>query len=136
MTIDNANHIILFDGKCSLCHNFVRFVIKRDKQQKFKFASLQSEIGERLIRQYHYQPVKKLDSMLLVKNNKLHTRSSAVLEVFRELSWFWRLWVIFLWLPRWLRDPVYNFIGNRRYGWFGVADSCELLEEEYKSRFL
>jgi predicted DCC family thiol-disulfide oxidoreductase YuxK len=38
--------LILFDGQCSLCDSAVQFVFRRDPAAYFKFASLQSSLGQ------------------------------------------------------------------------------------------
>ena len=45
--------IVLFDGVCNLCNAAVQFIIKRDPVGKIKFASLQSDAGQSLLRANH-----------------------------------------------------------------------------------
>ena len=40
--------IVLFDGVCNFCNGSVNFIIRNDPNGKFKFAPLQSEIGQQL----------------------------------------------------------------------------------------
>ena len=136
--------IILFDGVCNFCSASVRFVIKRDSKQLFKFCSLQSAIGKRLLTQTDLrsdlQPndlqKNTLSSMILLESHRAFTKSSAALTVAKHLDWPWPLLYAFMIVPKSLRDAVYDFIGNRRYHWFGKRDSCWIAPEAHKNRFL
>lgn len=58
--------LILFDGVCNFCNRWVNFVIDRDPGGFFRFASLQSEMGQRVLTQ-HGLSEKYLDSIVLVE---------------------------------------------------------------------
>lgn len=131
---DNKN-IILFDGVCNLCNGFVQFVIKRDKNAVFKFASLQSETGQEVLRKYNL-PVDELTSVIYVQNENVFLRSEAALRIASQLDGIWKLSKILLVFPTPLRDFVYNFIARNRYRIFGKRDECLLPTAELKSRFL
>ena len=75
------NPLILFDGECILCDSFINFAIKRDKKKKFKLAYLQSEIAAQLGREFNFEAPEHLDAVILIKNNKVHTKSSAILRM-------------------------------------------------------
>lgn len=127
--------IILFDGVCNLCNNSVQFVIERDKQRQFRFASLQSEIGQ----QYQAQaglPKGELGTVLLVKNGKIYKKSSAALRIARQLDGLWSLLFVFIIIPPFIRNAVYDFIARNRYRWFGKQDSCWLPTPDLKVLFL
>ncbi|MDO6429792.1 thiol-disulfide oxidoreductase DCC family protein [Flavitalea sp. BT771] len=126
---------MLFDGVCHLCSSSVQFILKRDRRGIFRFASLQSEVGQSLLR-HSGLPADQLDSFVLVENNKVYTRSAGALRVCRKLDGAWPLLSFFRIIPRPLRDAVYNWIARRRYRWFGKNDSCWLPSPEWKSRFL
>jgi predicted DCC family thiol-disulfide oxidoreductase YuxK len=127
--------LILFDGVCNLCAWAVRFIIERDPQQRFKFASLQGEIGQRLLQEQGLK-TDSLDSFVLIENGVACSESTAALRVARHLSGAWPLFSVFLVLPRWLRDPIYRFIAKNRYRWFGKQDSCLMPTPELRARFL
>jgi predicted DCC family thiol-disulfide oxidoreductase YuxK len=125
----------LFDGVCNLCNRSVQFILKRDRRGIFRFASLQSPLGQSLLKRSGL-PADQLDSFVLVENNKAYTRSSGALRVLRQLGGAWSLLSVFRIVPRQWRDAVYNWIARRRYRWFGKADSCWLPSPKWKSRFL
>lgn len=126
--------IILFDGVCNLCNHSVQFIIKRDPKGYFKFASLHSEIGQYLLRQHGLN--QGMDSFVLIENKKIFMRSTAALRVSMQLSGFWKFLTIFLIVPPFIRDFLYNIIAKNRYRWFGKRDSCMLPTPEVKKRFI
>lgn len=127
--------ILLFDGVCHLCHGAVQFILQRDPHGSIHFASLQSEKGQELLSAYRYEG--SLQSVVLIENGELYTKSDAVLRVGRKLSGAWPiLSLIGLALPRGLRDVVYNWIARNRYRWFGQSEKCMLPTPEIRSRFL
>ncbi|MBO9620009.1 MAG: DUF393 domain-containing protein [Niabella sp.] len=126
--------IILFDGVCNLCNGAVQFIIKRDKRGVFRFASLQSEIGKKLLAQYLIPS--NYGSIVLIEGNKAWTKSTAVLRLSRRLSGAWPLLYLCLAIPRFLRDPVYNFVARNRYKWFGRREECWVPTEQLKERFI
>lgn len=127
--------IILFDGLCNLCNGSVQFIIKRDRLEVFKFASLQSEIGQTLLKQYGIQN-DKIDSIVYINDVRFFLRSSAVLNILKDLGGIWRLWYGFIIIPKFIRDFVYNTISKSRYKVFGKRDYCIIVMENQRHRFL
>jgi predicted DCC family thiol-disulfide oxidoreductase YuxK len=126
---------ILFDGVCNLCNGSVLFVIKRDSQAKFRFASLQSELGVQLLSEFKF-PQGELSSVLLIKDQKLYQKSNAALEIAKHLSGLWPLFYIFKIVPLFIRNGVYDWIASNRYRWFGKKDACMIPTLELKARFV
>jgi len=132
----NKNHkIILFDGVCNLCNGAVTFIIKRDKKDVFKFAALQSEIGQQLISKFNID-TSKVDSIILIDGDKHYEKSSAALRIAKQLSGAYPLLFGFMILPKFIRNAVYDYIAKNRYKWFGKKESCMIPTPELKSRFL
>ena len=127
--------VILFDGVCNLCNSSVQFVIQRDLSGKFNYAALQSAAGQQLL-EAHGLPVSDLYSIILIKDGKAYQRSRAALEVARQLSGLWPLLYVFIIVPPFIRNGVYNWISRNRYRWFGKKDECMIPTPELKSRFL
>jgi predicted DCC family thiol-disulfide oxidoreductase YuxK len=126
---------ILFDGVCNLCNGFVQFVIAHDPQGRFKFASLQSEVGQEVLRA-HGLPTAHFQSVLLLEDGQIYSRSTAALRIVRRLSAPWRWLYGFTLVPRFLRDPAYDWVSRNRYRWFGQRESCMLPTPDLKARFL
>ena len=127
--------IILFDGLCNLCNGSVNFIIKRDRMGAFKFASLQSEAGLSLLKQYGVT-AEKIDSIVFIKEDRFFLRSSAVLNILKDLGGRWRFLYIFIIIPKFIRDFIYNVIAKSRYRVFGKRESCTIPSEANRNRFL
>ena len=126
--------IILFDGECNFCDHSVQFIIKRDPQGLFKFASLQSDVGKELLTKYNAPS--NLDSIVLIENNKCYFESSAALRICRNLKGLWKVFSFLLIVPRSVRNFFYKIIAKNRYKWFGKKESCMLPSPEQRKRFL
>ncbi|MEO7315852.1 MAG: DCC1-like thiol-disulfide oxidoreductase family protein [Ginsengibacter sp.] len=127
--------IILFDGVCNLCNSAVKFVLKRDKKSVFKFASLQSDIAKKLLKDFEVSGIGE-GTFVLIDDGEVFTRSTAALKVSKHLSGIWPLMTIFMIVPRFMRDWVYNLISKNRYRWFGKRDTCMIPSPEMKIKFL
>jgi predicted DCC family thiol-disulfide oxidoreductase YuxK len=127
--------IILFDGVCNFCNGSVNFIIERDKAGYFKFAPLQSEIGEKLLKENRVDKA-ETDSVILIEDGTVYTHSTAALRIARKLegrwSWFRHLTVV----PRFIRDGFYKLFAKYRYKMFGKQEACMLPTPEIRSRFL
>jgi predicted DCC family thiol-disulfide oxidoreductase YuxK len=129
--------IVLFDGVCNLCNFAVQFMIDRDPTGQLKFASLQSEYGQDLLRRLGVEPPKgELDAFMLVEGRRLSTYSTATLRVLRYLRGPIKVLLIGWILPRSARDALYRFVARHRYRWFGRTESCRLPTPALKARFL
>lgn len=132
---EDSQHIILFDGVCNLCNTSVNFVIKHDRKRWFKFAPLQSERGQTLLKAHHL-PTEDFDTFILIQERKSFTKSTAALQVLKNLGGLWQLVYVFIIIPRPMRDFVYQLIAKNRYRWFGKRAACMIPTEDVKSRFL
>jgi predicted DCC family thiol-disulfide oxidoreductase YuxK len=121
--------IILFDGYCNLCSGAIQFIIKRDKQKKFQFASLQSEIGKKLLIE-HDLPVTDVNTLVLFEKGVIYTRSTGALKITRSLSGIWPICYSAIIIPKFLRDAIYSWVAKNRYQWFGKKEQCFLLPKE------
>lgn len=126
--------IILFDGDCNFCDKSVQFIIKRDHVGKYKFASLQSEIGRELVKQHNIP--ENIDSFILIAHQRWYAKSSAALRVCKNLTGLWKIFYGLLIVPKPIRDFVYHIIANNRYKWFGTKDHCTLPSPDIRKRFL
>jgi predicted DCC family thiol-disulfide oxidoreductase YuxK len=127
--------VVLFDGVCNLCNTAVQLIIKRDKKKLFRFASLQSEAGRALMKEYNF-PAGELNSFILIDNGKAYSKSTAALKVAKKLSGIWPLLYTFMVIPKIFRDSIYGWVGRNRYKWFGKKEECMIPTPELKARFL
>ena len=110
-------------------------MIDRDGKGTFKFAALQSDIGQELLKQFGKKTA-DFDSVILIKNNQLFQKSDAALEIAREMGGIWKLFYGFKIFPRFIRDFFYDLIAKNRYKIFGRTEACRIPTEELRERFL
>ena len=127
--------LILFDGVCNLCNASVNFIIKHDKKVHFNFASLQSDAAKELLLQFNVKKI-KMDSIVLIENGTFYEKSTAALRISKKLNGGYKLLYVFIIIPTFLRDWVYDFIAKNRYKWYGKKDSCMIPSKDLKNRFL
>ena len=139
--ISTSTSIILYDGVCGLCNRLNQFVLKRDRNDRFRFAALQSEFAGKVLERHRVNP-QILDTMYLLLNysqpdERLAARSDAAALVLGELGGVWRAPASILQLlPRWFRDKAYNLIARNRYQLFGKYQTCQIPDERYRGKFL
>jgi predicted DCC family thiol-disulfide oxidoreductase YuxK len=127
--------ILLFDGICNLCNGMVQFLIKKDKKNILKFASLQSDRGQELLIKYGL-PIHNFDTFVYITNDTYYLRSSAWLKIMKDIGGIWKLLYVFIIIPVPIRDFVYNMIAQSRYKFFGKMETCMLPTVELRNRFL
>ena len=136
MDIPKNKKIILFDGVCNFCNASVRFIIKRDKKDVFRFASLESDLGRKLTDERGID-TSKIDSIILIDpGNAYYIKSTAAFEISKELSGLYPALSVFQVLPEGFRNLIYDFVAKNRYKWFGKSETCPMPTEEEKSKFL
>ena len=127
--------IILFDAECVLCSANAQFVLRNDRIGRFCLASMQGEIGSALFRQQGMDPLNP-SSILVFEGLRVRTDSDAVLSIYEGLGWPWRLLGAFRLVPAFLRDPVYRWVAQNRYRFFGKRETCWIAPVEYRDRIL
>lgn len=127
--------IILFDGVCNFCNATVNFILKRDKQEIFRFAPQQSEQGRRLLEQ-HGKADTALKTIVFIDGDEWTEGMEAVIGITRQLkSYAWLSFLLRI-IPRKMSNALYTFVARNRYRWFGKRDSCRLPAPEEQQRFL
>jgi predicted DCC family thiol-disulfide oxidoreductase YuxK len=131
----SLERILLFDGACNLCNRTVRFIIKRDPLARFKFAPLQSEQGECLLKEFGF-PIDKFDFVVYIRKGKCFIKSTALLLVLKDIGGIWELSYTLIVIPKFIRDFLYNIIAKRRYQLYGRKENCMIPTPDIKQRFL
>jgi len=127
--------VVLFDGLCNLCSRSVQFIITRDRGGRFRFASIGSDAATRaLSRLSQTEPLP--DSVVLIEQGRVFTRSTAALRIARHLRFPWSLAYVLVVVPRPIRDWIYTRIARRRYRWFGKSEVCMVPTQAMRERFL
>ena len=132
--MNNNEKILLFDGICNLCNNLVFFIIKRDPKSQFKFAALQSETGKLLLKKYILES-NNLNTVVYIKGEKYFLKSTAILNIIKDLGGYWKLFYAFIIIPKFIRDFIYDLIAKSRYQIFGKKESCMIPSPDINKRF-
>jgi len=133
MIVDNSDKsIVLFDGVCNMCVWSIQFIIARDFKDVFRFASFQSSEGQKLIIKHSLD----VGSIILIQNNTIKKKSTAVISILYYLNTVWKFLIIFYIIPYPIRDLLYDVIAKTRYFLFGKRDKCMVPNENINSKFL
>ena len=131
--------IIVFDGICVLCTANAQFVLRADRKGVFRMAAMQDEAGAQLMRENGIDPSDP-ESFVIVDAERDGARvwrnSDAVLHMWSQLGFPWRVGAVFKVVPRFLRDPLYLLIARNRYKWFGKREECWVPSPEQSERIL
>ena len=135
--------VILYDGVCGLCNRFVQFILRRDRDAIFRFASLQSAFAASILARHNRNP-NALDTVYVLVNpdsqpphDLLLSRSDAAIFILRQLGGMYRLAAfLFRFAPKFLRDSAYNAVARNRYRIFGRSNACPLPSAQDRNRFL
>ena len=128
-----TENIVFFDGVCGLCNYFVDFIIRQDKHNQLLFAPLQ---GETAAKKLNLNQAKNFDTVIFSKNGKLHFKSGAGIRILYTAGGFWKISIVLLIIPPFIRNFVYDIIANNRYKWFGKKESCRMPTKEERAKFL
>lgn len=135
--LDNKN-IVFFDGVCNMCNSLISYLIKKDKNKKLYYSSLQSEFAKQTLKNYNitYSDANMV-TIYFLKNGVLYDESTAILKVFSLLSQPYSIFAkLFLKINTKFRNIIYRFISKNRYRIFGKKDTCRLPTKEEKEMFL
>jgi len=132
--INNPNKVVLFYGVCNLCNGTISLLIRLDKRGVLRFSSLQSEFSKSVFKNSNINPTKNFDTVVFIKDSQIFYHSNAVLQIFRELAYPWKVLYVIKYVPVKLRDRIYKFIAKNRYDWFGRRTDCMVPTEEIRKR--
>lgn len=136
ITLPKHKKLIIFDGVCNLCQTSVQYVIKHDKKNVFMFTALQSEVGKQIIKKFKIDTI-KMDSIILFSpDNGIHYKSTAALKIASLLGFPTNMLTVFLVIPAFIRNWVYDYIAKNRYKWYGKKNACMIPTPDLKNKFL
>ncbi len=117
--------LVLIDWFCVLCNWFAEFVVRYDKDEKFVFWALDDQwvIAYLWWKWISYE----IDESVRVYTwTEFMDKSTAVIYILSRLNvWFLPL-RLFLLIPAFIRDFIYDKIAARRYSWFWKSSTCNL----------
>ena len=127
--------IIIFDGHCVMCSSFARFILRHDKQAKYRLLPAQTPLGTALYQHFGLDPV-NYETNILVQDGRAWFKSDGSLKMFQGRGFPWSLVLILRILPLAVRDRLYGFVARRRLRWFGRSEVCFLTDAAHLDRFL
>jgi predicted DCC family thiol-disulfide oxidoreductase YuxK len=133
-------HLVLYDGMCGLCSRLLQFLLRHDRHGLFRFASLQSRVGQSIVERSGGNPG-ELTSFYVVADyqtasSRVFIRSDAALFVASALGWPWKAARLMRVVPRAVRDRAYDIVARSRYRVFGRYDRCLVPSPEFRPRFI
>ncbi len=126
--------IILFDGTCAFCERSVRFIASRDDGY-FRFGASQNPEGQALLAS-HGTSREAARSLILIEDDQVFLRSTAVLKVAARMRAPWRYAAFLLAVPRPVRDAVYRVVAAVRHRIAGESNACEIPPPEIRARLI
>lgn len=135
MTTGPGVSVLLFDGECAFCNGCVRWLLRHERSARYRLASLQSVAAAPLLAAHGIAPG-DLSTLAVIDGGRLYRKSAAALHLLRETRWPWPLLGVLALVPRVLRDAAYDYIGARRYRWWGRTQSCVIADPDWRSRLL
>ena len=138
MTNMEWQHLIFFDGVCELCNSSIDFILKRDKKNLFRFASLQSEEAKEVLLKNNYpiEEIEGLSNIVYLRKGEVEIKSTAVLFILWDLAGWYRILSFCFIIPTFARDWIYDIIAKNRYRWFGKKETCRIPTPNEREKFL
>ena len=143
-TIDIGGRVlVVFDGRCGFCNASVRWLLRRDRQDRLRFVALESERVAGVLERHSLSGLDSASGTMLVVRDvggageSVLVRSDAVAALLRELPQPWPgVGVALKWIPRPVRDLGYRVIARWRHRILGRLESCPVPTAEERGRFL
>ncbi len=126
-------NVIFFDGVCGLCNGFVDFVMKIDREGKFKFSPLQSDYAKTTLPP---EFTANLDSVVVQMDGNTLRKSKAVFAVLKKLGGVWGIAGALGVLPESILNKAYDLVAEHRYKIFGKKETCRIPSPEERARFV
>ena len=127
--------ILVFDGECIFCSGWVNFVLRHDRQGRYRFITAQSPLGQALYRHYGLDS-RDYETNMLIADGIAYLKSEGSLRLAAGLGFPLKLAGILRLIPKSIRDPLYEWIARNRYRIAGRRNTCFVPSPEHRARFL
>lgn len=136
MSFHTSDHpVLLFDSTCVMCSQLVSWLIAHESDHELRFAGLRGDAGLLELRRRGVSDI-DFETMYLIENGRIYTRSAAVACSARHLRWPWRALSALTLLPQAALDEVYRFVARNRHRWLGTRTECPIPAPSLRHRFL
>lgn len=134
--LPKGKNIILFDGICNLCNSAIQYVIKKDKNDVFRFVALQSELGQKITNHIGVD-TSKIDSIILYEPGiAYYYKAQAAFRIISKLGGAVSFYSLLDILPNGINNKIYDYIAKNRYKWYGKKDQCMIPTPDLLAKFL
>jgi predicted DCC family thiol-disulfide oxidoreductase YuxK len=135
MAKPDPERIVFFDGVCNFCNLTVDFLFKNNSRRNLMYSPLQSGFAKHFLFERQIQDT-TLHTVYYYTCGRVHKKSAAILRLCAQLKGLYPVLVVFLAIPPFLRDPVYDLIAKNRYRLFGKRDACRIPTPDQKKYFI
>ncbi len=125
MENQSGKNIIIFDGECNLCNGVVGWLMKFAPIEIFEFIPFQSPRGQQILIHFSF-PTERLETVILIDDNGPHTHSDGFLKIVSKIPRWKLVAALLAFVPRMIRDSIYNLASRNRVKWFGQSKSCTI----------
>jgi len=127
------NDLIVFDGTCIFCSGFARFMVRNDRQARFRFVTAQSEMGRALYQKYDLD-ADLMETNIVIVNDVPHVKMAAFGAAMTAIGWPWRILAVARFIPQPMSDWLYDRIARNRYI-FGRR-KCVIATDQLRGRMI
>jgi len=137
--MDHAT-LLLYDGTCGFCAQSVQFVLRFERRQTLRFATLQGVVGSE-IRARHPE-LDRVDSVVWVERDtaggeRVLVRFAAVLRVLNYVGGKWGVLAkVGRVVPLAIGDRMYDFAARHRHQLTRESPACFVPTAEQRARFV
>lgn len=126
------NTIVMYDGTCGFCNEYIQFILDRNPSKQLKFVSSQSEAGQQLIDTFNVKEY--TTSIIVVENDQYYKKSTAIFKIMKQLRTPWKYVSYLQTIPTFISDFVYSILSKYRYKL--ARQHCRLITKEEQHFFL
>ncbi|UKS66161.1 thiol-disulfide oxidoreductase DCC family protein [Rossellomorea marisflavi] len=119
--------ILVYDGNCDMCSNFIRFIIRINRNEKLKITNFESEWYKKNI-------AREIESMIFIRNNQEYLYSDSVIKLLVTSNKLFTPLYLLYFFPKILRNFVYKLVAKNRRKI--PMSSCTLISPEKRKYFL
>ena len=127
--------MIVFDGECVLCSRIFRFVLRHDRDRRFRFVLAQSSLGTAIYEALDL-PTREFDTNVVIRDGLICLRGASLPHAMGGLPSPWSALSVLRHVPPVIADPAYHLIARNRYRIFGRFDQCMIPDAALRARFL
>lgn len=124
---------LLYDGDCGFCNFWVQWILKHDKDNKFRFAALQSKYGQDFLKNNNFD-TSHFDTVYLINSKGYFKKLDAIAEVGPGLGGFFNILFLLKFIPDFISNKIYDWIAKNRQSL--ANQSCMLPTPEERKKFI